>query len=321
MSGAGLPYHLRPAKAIDRALFVDLLARVGRAFNISDYTYIGLGGPFLEDFKSIHTSLRIRRMKSVELSSNTYKRQEFNRPYSSIELLNKTTGDFIESYDFDEPVIIWLDYTSPSDLGSQLAELRRLVSKLKNGDVFKITLNANPAALGNPPQGVSVHEFRFERACERLGDYRPSSFSTGDLAFARFPEALLEAVELAAKKGLEAARGNVVEFLSAFRYADGQQMVTVTGIVLSKAQVPPFFALSRLQSWPYYWNGGGKVDSISVPVLSAKERNYIESRLPEVEDPLQIAADLGFIVGDDPQELANFIKYYRQYPTYSRMVV
>ena len=44
------PYHLRPNKAIDRFLLVDLLRHVPYEER-KRYEYIGLGGPFLEDFK------------------------------------------------------------------------------------------------------------------------------------------------------------------------------------------------------------------------------------------------------------------------------
>ena len=44
------PYHQRPNKTVDRYLFVELLSKINRYRHIGDYSYIGLGGPSLEDF-------------------------------------------------------------------------------------------------------------------------------------------------------------------------------------------------------------------------------------------------------------------------------
>jgi len=111
-SGATLPYHLRQNKAIDRNLFIDLLGRIGRYRNISDYQYIGFGGPFLEDFKLLHASLRLKNMTSLEQSEEVVKRQKFNKPVSSINPLKKTSGEYLTEFDFDSPSIVWFDYTS-----------------------------------------------------------------------------------------------------------------------------------------------------------------------------------------------------------------
>jgi hypothetical protein len=56
-TGGSIPYHLRQNKAIDRNLFTDLLSRIGRYKNISDYTYYGFGGPYMEDFKVLSRSV------------------------------------------------------------------------------------------------------------------------------------------------------------------------------------------------------------------------------------------------------------------------
>ncbi|WP_407928292.1 O-methyltransferase, partial [Collimonas silvisoli] len=55
MSGAYVPYHLRQNKAVDRQLFVDLLTKLNRYKAIGDYSYVSFGGPYLEDFKLVHS--------------------------------------------------------------------------------------------------------------------------------------------------------------------------------------------------------------------------------------------------------------------------
>jgi len=98
MSGSSIAYHLRQNKAIERNLFIELLARVGRVRNISEYEYIGFGGPLLEDYKALHAALRIKRMHSIEREENTFKRQKFNRPATFVKLHHKDSADFFFLY-------------------------------------------------------------------------------------------------------------------------------------------------------------------------------------------------------------------------------
>ncbi|GHL58479.1 hypothetical protein ECZU31_17540 [Escherichia coli] len=73
------------------------------------------------------------------------------------------SGDFINRYNFDDKTIIWLDYATPSDLNAQLNEIVNLVTKLKPKDIFKITLNANPEALGKTRANEIQEHIDFKR--------------------------------------------------------------------------------------------------------------------------------------------------------------
>ena len=59
---SSLPYKLRPNKAVDRELFLSLLCRLGAHLMVERYKYIGLGGPFLEDFRLLHKRTGIKEM-------------------------------------------------------------------------------------------------------------------------------------------------------------------------------------------------------------------------------------------------------------------
>jgi len=65
MSGTSIPYHLRQNKAIDRYAFLELLSRIDRFCNITEYSYIGFGGHSLEDFKYVHSRFGINNMTSI----------------------------------------------------------------------------------------------------------------------------------------------------------------------------------------------------------------------------------------------------------------
>lgn len=324
MSGSSIPYHLRPSKAIDRNLFMDLLTRVGRFKNISDYRYIGFGGPFLEDFKAIHASLRLTKMMSIESDENVGRRQKFNRPLSCVEITHQTSAELVADFDFYEDCIVWLDYTEPAKIGEQLAELEALVAKLQSGSVFKITVNAAAAALGNCSPEEDLQEYRVNRASRLLGDYGPAVISTEEVTSKYYPNLLLKAIEAAAKRGVIGRKGYVVVPLTCFSYSDGQTMLAVSGMVLRKSDEPNFLRDTRLDHWEFTAADWGDLREISVPAMSIKERIFVESMLPNSNSD-EIEGAMGFHFSanraDSSRLLANFAKYYRMYPWYSKVAV
>jgi hypothetical protein len=326
MSGATIPYHLRQNKAIDRNLFVDLLGRLGRWRNISDYIYIGFGGPYVEDFKLVHGSLRIAKMVSLEMDENTVKRQEFNSPISCITFRNESSGAFLTEHEFVEPSIVWFDYTSPKDIGTQLSETELLVRKMADGDIVRITVNCSSEPLGRPTSATEdLKTYRLARAKERLADYCPAAITADDVAAKVYPMTVLHAIENAAKRGMDTKKESVVVPLSCFTYADGQQMLSVTMAIIPKSEVDAFHESTRLKHWPFFAESWNSLRWISVPQLSAKERMLVESQLPGPAAPDDIWAKLGYIVGETKDEanelMRNFINYYRLYPWYSRVVL
>ena len=324
MSGTSIPYHLRQNKAIERNLFADLLSRIGRYRNISDYTYIGFGGPYLEDFRHIHAAIRIEKMISIEMDENVFERQLFNKPISCIELRYESSGDFVANFDFIDNYVVWLDYTKPADIGEQLAELEALVSKIPEGSVFKITVNANASSLGVPNDGTDLQDYRVKRAERAFGDYGPAKIDKDEITAKGYPRLLLSAIKSAAKRGVLGRSRCSVQPLTAFTYKDGQAMLAVTGIVLNHIDVEPFLTATRLAHWAFASLEWSSPVEISVPEMSFKERMYIESLLPE-SDAVAIQTKMRYYIGENELEasglLSNFVKYYRMYPWYSRVEV
>ena len=105
-AGSSLPYRLRPNKAVDRELFLSLLMRLAPRLALEKYHYVGLGGPFLEDFRLIHGRLGIAKMTCIETEEEVHKRQLFNRPIASIECVHKKLEDYLDETDFESPAII-----------------------------------------------------------------------------------------------------------------------------------------------------------------------------------------------------------------------
>jgi hypothetical protein len=334
MSGADLPYHLRPNKAIERNLFVELLTRVGRVKNISAYEYIGFGGPMLEDYKALHATLRISQMHSIERNENTFKRQNFNLPAKFVKLHWDESEEFFRKHSFSpDGTIVWLDFTEPgaSKLKTQLDQFKSVVEKLGTFDVAKITLNASATALvAKPEDGQSLDQARLRKLRNYIGEYLPSGIDEDDLLQNSYPATLLACVRQCVSSLSEKAGGRCFRILSAFEYADGQRMLTVTGIVFENGNLgveafDKFLYASRLKFWPYCNLDWQKPERIEVPVLTAKERMHLDEMLPMTtaetdKTQLQLLLHLGFKVGSE-RSLANYAKFYRVYPQFSRVLL
>ena len=127
------PYHLRVNKAIDRFLLVEILDILKRHCDISDYTYYGFGGPFLEDCRLIHDRYPEINIVSVERDEETYKRQKFHSFSKKLDLIYGDFDGFIADFSCGGGEIFWLDYTNlvvcqPSVEGYSLLSLMRASS-------------------------------------------------------------------------------------------------------------------------------------------------------------------------------------------------
>jgi len=331
MSGSVIAYHLRQNKAIERNLFVELLRRVGNVKNISEYQYIGFGGPFLEDYKIMHNALRITEMHSIERDENTYLRQQFNRPANFIKIHNCKSEDFFrDQLNTNKRSVVWLDYTAPKELGYQLNEFVDVASKLGEFDILKITLNANPTSLGHA-EIYSIEErrtLRHKTLSERAGEFMPPDIKEADMTAKNYPISLQKCVRHAVST-LSARAGNLFfQPMASFKYSDsGHTMLTVTGVMLQamSKSAREFIQKSRIKHWDFSnleWNPPTK---ISVPNMSIKERLRIEESLPlssRVRNPaLKLQKKLGFwpCHPNESEELENYARLYRSFPYFSKV--
>lgn len=328
MSGGFVPYHLRVHKAIDRHVFIDLLARVSVFTSLSEHAYISFGGPFLEDFRMVHNQFGLTNLCSIESDDRVWKRQKFNRPISNIRLLKTTAGEFITKYRADSNAIIWLDYASPSDLARQLNEVQALLPKLLQHDIVKVTLNASPHALDSGESSkkdpLERDKQRIATLRDRIGDFLPHSIPTTEMTASGLATLLRSALLRAAKAALV---GNPhMEFvpLLAFRYSDeAHQMLTVTGIILDPSERETFVAKTRINRWELSCDETNDPIQIKVPALSTRERLLVDSLLPENESPAILSA-LGFWCGETAAEskkmLDSYARFFRHHPFFLRAI-
>lgn len=326
-NGSSLPYRLRPNKAVDRELFLGLLGRLAATLKLESYRYVGLGGPFLEDFRLIHARLGIDDMICIEAEESVHKRQIFNRPVDCIKCVYETLENYIDSTEFEKPVIIWFDYTEPSKITEQIERFSRTIAEVPINSILRITLNANPTSLGTPEphelavevggmgrssgQKKTVPEWRLDRFRERMGSLFPSDLRSDGMTFKIFGRSLLRALYLAVGKEALSFTDRKMVWALATHYADGQPMVTATLIVCGP-EADPIEAL--VKDWGYFSTPDAPL-LLDMPALSTLERLTMES----CDDAKK---RLGFELpksdmGADP--FFSFKKFYRVFPHFSRV--
>ena len=331
-------YHLRPNKAVDRLLFVELLRVLESRCSLRQHTYIGLGGPFLEDFRLLAREFPYMHLVSVESDGETHKRQLFHRCSSRMECFPGSLGSFIESrFPSAEPVIVWADYTDISR--ESLSELSDMVRQAVPTSVIRITVRAESPV----PKRLNLHKFypprvppRKEKDFERIRRkyerdmtvddtvFPPDWFEWPEFSTERFPDLVARMVRFIAQGACTGSKAFVP--VHTVKYSDGTIMVSLTGVlttVTEKEEVAEHFRDKALL--PTADPEG--TDCIDVPTLTTKERLHIEKYLPaDKEDGSRCLKALGYLIdGDDSEEatiakFAQFEKYHRLYPFFAKVV-
>ena len=167
-----------------------------------------------------------------------FRRQKFNRPYSYIQLFNKTCGEYFdEDYDNAKHSIVWADFSEANNKHSQCQDIANICSKMQKEDVLRITLNANPTGIstgGKETSDVSPQErkkLRFDTLKKELNDYFPDGVNEEDITKKRYPRLLLKVIKKAVYKNLDVDLSPCP--LCSYVYSDNTQMMTITIIMCS----------------------------------------------------------------------------------------
>ena len=333
MTGGQVAYNLRPNKFVERQLFVELLMTVCDG-PPDQYVYVSLGGAMLEDQRLVHQRLGWRKLVSLEADAVIHKRQLFNCRPSYIQCRKCSTEEFISNFDNfidsynDEQFLIWFDYSDASKRLTQIIEFQTLLSRLADGDIIKITMNANPNTLAERKQGENedaVQKRRVKVLQDDLGDYLPTSFEYTDMTNRKLIPILCHAIKKASLRAVRDAPDSQPIPLAAFVYRDGpHQMLTVTVRRTPKSDVESYREKMKKLQWQYLpcdWNDAKR---INVPNLSVAERVHIEKRLFS-DDLKKVHDELPFCFDENPKTsldiLEEYAKHYRRYPSYFQVVI
>jgi hypothetical protein len=315
-------YHLRPNKAIDRFAMIDTIRRFGRLVDLSSYTYYGLGGPYLEDFRLLYELLPEIRLVSIEQDDRTIARQRFHLPCHSIELHSADLSGFLSRYEPKQKrCIFWLDYTALRY--GCFGEFMELLEKVPEMSLVKLTLRAQPndwSDAAGQPVGKRAEEFHAE-----FGVLLPDpNMSAPPLEFEAFASLLQKMVRIAAQKALPAQVAPFTfQLLSSFCYKDGAGMLTLMGVVCRRERLAEIREAFR--SWEFAnlrWKAPRRID---VPTLSTKERLHLQVHLPCRRRPGKaLRSALGHLIEGTAHRtevaLKQYADYHRYYPYFMKAV-
>ena len=305
------PYHLRMNKAIDRLLLIEILDILKtRHKKMSDYTYYGLGGPFLEDCKLIHNRCPEIRIVSIEKDQQIFKRQEFHRFSKNLELRNEDFSDFLLDFSSNGKEIFWLDYTDRKL--ERFNEFKSILGKVSENSVVKITIRAE-----RDGQNLAKFKERYPKMLPPL----PPRYNINEGS--KLVKLLQDMLQLAAQQALPASGESVFQLLNSSYYKEPTRMLSVTGIVCNRNEVSKIQELFK--DWEFVNLKWEDPDKIDVPFLSIKERLHLEKYLPTTRRTgRSLSQALGYKIDKDAnhfEKLKQYEEFYQYYPYFARVSI
>jgi hypothetical protein len=302
-------YDLRPAKQIERRMFIDGLQRLALAgFDIGDYQYTGFGSIFFVDFILFHKLLGLQRLLSVEHSLKIEKRVKFNRPFKQIEILMESITDVIPTLSADRKHLLWLDYDDVLQKG-HIADLFLAGTYLPPGSILLVTVDAEPpgAEQDGPPQWKRHFE-------DQAGDYLGSFTQLEDFAESHLLTVNTRILERAIASGLVAREARFLP-LFWFGYQDGHKMLTLGGMIATDSEIRKVEGSTLPRANYYRGDFSGEPYSIRVPNLTRKERMFLDCEMP---------CDDGWTTHEfevDPDSIRDYREVYRYLPAYAELLL
>ena len=305
------PYHLRVNKAIDRFLLVEILNILKKHCDLSNYTYYGFGGPFLEDCRLINARCPEVKIVSIEKNEQTFKRQQFHCFSKTLDLRLDDFASFLANFSSTGGEILWLDYTDLR-LG-HFDDFMSILGKVSEKSIVKITIRAEPS------------EQEWEEFYRGYDQILPASVKKTDIKrLIPFTNLLQQMIQIASQKALPASGKSIFQLLDSSHYNGQTHMLSITGIVCNKDEVSEI--QQWFQNWHFVnlkWNDPRKID---VPTLSTKERLHLEKYLPtKAKTGRSLSRALGYkIDGTEPkhlEKLKQYEEFYQYYPYFARISI
>jgi hypothetical protein len=302
-------YDLRPAKQVERRMFIDVLMKLSIAgFPIADYQYTGMGSIYFVDHILLHRYLGISKLLSVEHDLSIEKRVNFNKPFRHVNIEMKPIGEIIPDLDRDLKHILWLDYDDRihADI---ISDVVLASHRLSPGSLLIITVDVEPPVYGDGPRDW------MEYYRERAGDYFELGWKVNDFSRSRLPERSAAILFNSIRRGLAGRSNTSFSNLFKFVYADGHRMLTIGGMITTDSEKNmlsgaglrsiPFVRLD-LETAPFV---------IRVPKLTRKERLCLDSHMP---------CDNGWLPDDfelDQGYVNDYRDIYRFYPVFAELLL
>lgn len=289
-------YAFRPRKQIQRLLFVDACQRLRAIAPIDTFEYVGFGGYEFVDFDLVRRRLGIRRMISYE-KDEMPGRYEFNRPFADVELRFGSASQHLPFLDQATLRIVWLDYLQRLN-HEVLQDAATACARLAAGSVLAVSVNAMPGKPANARRAQLALDVGEDRIPNGVDDASLARWGLASVQRQILEAAMVDALQ---RRG----DGAVFEQILHFRYADGAQMLTVGGMIVTPGMRTAFEAC-RFEQLDHVSRDETAVH-ISAPALTAREAQYLNRQLPRGQDALECP-------GLDVEDIEGYERFYRWYP-------
>jgi len=311
-------YLLRPKKQIERKISIEILQELQPLVsNFENFRYIGMGSIYYYDYILFHKYLKLKKFTSLD-DKPVPKRFEFNKPYDFIDFENVLSTDFLENFEFDSNIIMWLDYDTllSTKIFNDFAILSR---KCNRYDIVIFTLNVTC------PRSFKKRKKVMEPFSKYLSQkYQPIKNFLNDTHFPK----LYQDICLNYFANQCASRDLKFNKFLAIKYADNAQMLTIAGIMDKTDEIVKGLSHSCVKT-------DEQITSIKVPNLTYKEKFYLDAMIDKIKNNLTPIAEKikeeGVPAEDEKEFVRNILKsefelsledleqyatYYKYYPQY-----
>ncbi len=316
-SSRKVQYNLRPLKQIERRMMghtFQMFAEAG--FPISTYRYAGFGAFFFVDFILFRMMLSIRDMISIEHDISHRKRVEFKRPFKDIHIAFEESSNYLAQISPDVPHILWLDYDGPIR-ESCIQDIQMAAARLKSSSILIVTFDIDFDKADGPrnlPPGERQTAWlgHFERECSI---YFNPELNQKDFASMHIWKRTTEVVDAAIQFGIQSREKLIFEPLFSFQYADGHKMLTLGGMIADEGNRNTLRKIDWDQLPFIRRNFCESPFTIECPVLTRKEKLYLDSEMPCESDWFP----QDFLLSQE--ELDQYKKVHKYYPSYAELLL
>ncbi len=299
-------FRLRPAKAVERKMIVEVCSRLGAFSNLLGFRYIGFGSPFFNDFALMHRRYGITNLICIERESQDKDRFLFNRPFDCIEMRWGESTEVLPNLQWDGiPSIIWMDYDDPIN-EEMLSDIGTIFRQVEPGSMALFTVQAEGRAFTSEDRGP------LDQLKTDLGDSVPADATPQNMRGKSFQRLIRRIVDNECQRALSLRNAavppqNRVEYKQLFNvlYADDVRMTTVGGVIY-RADQSQRVANCEFGDFDFLREGDDPFE-IKVPPLTYKEQMRLSAALPSGNSAPPFLA---------PGDVSGYSTVYRYYPTF-----
>lgn len=281
-------YLLRPNKFVERKMVCELLSKVLRVEDITNYHYIGFGSTYFVDFSLFHRELGITNMISIEKDDTVEDRCEFNKPFGCIKLMIGDSSTILPNIELDKiKSIIWLDYDY-AIRDFMFSDIRTVISSMMPMSFFMLTININLKEFSDdiPKDDDDRNKKIRNNIINAIGKDRfPDEYDDKRMTPAVFSQLMYDSIiqeinSVVNTRNKDKSRPNVIFHQTIyFQYEDGAKMMTLGGFLLNKEEAENVITTMGIQNLPYYRHGK-EAYTIECPILSIKEIMGLNALIP-----------------------------------------